>query len=914
MKVLEFGRALWQRMGNFVKTGLSIKARLGMGIALLLLLTLTNAVTVLVGRSLLNHAAEVMADNKEIERLVLEMNYGMQRARRLHSDFFLHVQEIGFAEAHEKYAQPSARQISQVITLSKTLQKLVEQSVVGEGLHLNHVDVNLYLSFAKRFADTSIEAVEVFTGLHAPIRGMEPQLEGILGEISAELNRGSESFWLFMDMKSHIQGYRISRHRPEMQSAFNVDTMLVKSIQDDPLINESRRQKLLSLLEQGRNIAVKILAAETSIKSQLNDFSIQALAVREVSTTLAKMAKNEVENSQQKIHSIRSLVVNIILMVTLTGVAAAFWLARMFNHSVIRRVDRLTRFAGELREGNLEVIIPEDSGDELGQLARTFNLMSARIRGLVNNLELKVAQRTDELVVSEGRYRQLFENSSSGVIICEACDECNDFIVRDCNRAVEAIEHISRQELLGRRVTAVFPGIQEFGLFSVMQSVWKTGQPTTMALEYYADERVSGWRENAVYKIASGEIVCVYNDRTAEKQAEIEKLAMEVKLQRSRKMEALGLLAGGVAHDLNNILSGIVGFPDILLMNLPQDSELRKPIAIIKDSGQRAAAVVADLLTVARGVTGRRQQAGLNALVLEYLASPEHLSFVARHPQVECVTRLDPDLPSILCSPVHIKKCIMNLVSNAMESIDGAGQVVLSTNLEHVADQMARENNVNPGEYAVLHVSDNGKGIQEKDLEHIFEPFYSKKIMGISGTGLGLAVVWNSVVDHGGMIQVKSSPAGTVLSLYFPLAVQGEGDAERSVEPGDFRSRGEKVLIVDDEIMLRDLAAAMLSSLGYEVEVAASGEQAVAYCQAQPVDLVLLDMMMEPGINGLETYRQILAFSPNQKAIVVSGYAETDDVTAVQGMGAKRFLKKPYSIEQLGRVVRYELDGNLTEI
>jgi CheY-like chemotaxis protein len=256
----------------------------------------------------------------------------------------------------------------------------------------------------------------------------------------------------------------------------------------------------------------------------------------------------------------------------------------------------------------------------------------------------------------------------------------------------------------------------------------------------------------------------------------------------------------------------------------------------------------------------------------------------------------------------------MNLVSNAMESIDGAGRVVLSTSLEHVAGQMARENNVNPGEYAVLHVSDNGKGIQEKDLEHIFEPFYSKKIMGISGTGLGLAVVWNSVVDHGGMIQVKSSPAGTVFSLYFPLAVQGEGDVERSVEPGDFRSRGEKILIVDDEIMLRDLAAAMLSSLGYEVEVAASGEQAVAYCQTQPVDLVLLDMMMEPGINGLETYRQLLARSPNQKAIVVSGYAETDEVTAVQALGAKRFLKKPYSIEQLGRVVRYELDGNLTEI
>jgi len=906
--------ALWQRMGNFVKTGLSIKARLGMGIALLFVLILTNAVTVLVGRSLLEHAEEVMADSQTIERLVLEMNYGMQRARRLHSDFFLHAPEIGFVAAHEQYAQPSVRQIAQVITLSKALQELVEQSVVGEGLQANHVDVNLYLSFAKRFADTSIESVEVFTGLHAPIRGLAPQLDGVLKEISGELDRDRESFRLFMDMKSHVQEYRLSRQRPEMQSAFNVERTLIQSLHNDPLLGESRLQKILSLLDQGRSLAVKILVAETSLKSQLNDFALQAVAVRGVSTALAEMAKKEVEYSQQKIRSIRQLVVYIILVMTLTGFVAAFFVARMFNHSVIRRVDRLTRCAGELREGNLEVLIPEDSGDELGQLARTFNLMSARIRGLVNNLELKVAQRTAELLASESRYRQLFENSSSGVIIYEACDQGNDFIIRDCNRAVETIEQISRQEVIGHKVSTVFPGIREFGLLSLMQSVWETGQPIIKVVGYYADERVRGWRENAVYKLASGEIVCIYNDRTADKQAEAEKLAMEVKFQRARKMEALGLLAGGVAHDLNNILSGIVGFPDILLMHLPQDSELRKPVGIIKDSGLRAAAVVADLLTVARGATGRREIAGLNSLVLEYLASPEHLPFVARHPQVECVTRLDSNLPPIFCSPVHIKKCIMNLVSNAMESIDGAGQVVLSTGKELVTDHVALENNVNPGEYAVLHVSDTGKGIQEKDLEHIFEPFYSKKIMGISGTGLGLAVVWNSVIDHGGMIQVKSSPAGTDFSLYFPLAERGSVEAGKSAETGDFRSRGERILIVDDEIMLRDLAAAMLSSLGYGVEVAVSGEEAVAYCQTHTVDLVLLDMMMEPGINGLETYRQLLALSPTQKAIVISGYAETDDVKAVQALGAKRFLKKPYSIGQLGRAVRYELDGNMTGI
>jgi signal transduction histidine kinase/ActR/RegA family two-component response regulator/HAMP domain-containing protein len=891
-------------ISQYWNNALSIRARLGLGVGLLLVLTMIITGTILIGRFMLNRAEVVLSKNIEIQRLVLDMERGMEKARWLYGEFFLHAPEIGFAEAHEQYAHASARQGANVITLSKALQELV-----GEGIHFKPVEVNLYLSFAQRFADTSIEAVELFAGLHSPDMGLEPQLNQVLAEIRAALNTDGEPSRLFMEMKSHIQEYRITRQRPQMQAAFNVELLLRKSLRNDPSLDDHGRQKIESLLDRARELAEKILVAEVAIRSLFNDLVIQAATVDDVSITLEKLASEEVKKSQQRIRHVRMTVVLIVVALTLTGIVAALLVAWMINRFVIQRVARLTRFAGELREGNLEVEIPEDSGDELGQLARTFNCMTVRIRELVNTLELKVEQRTAELSASEWRFRQLFENSSNGVMILEACEQGDDFIIRDCNKSALTMEQRTREELIGRRVTETSPGIREIGLLAVMQSVWKTGQPARTPVRLYVDERLRGWREYAVYRLSPAEIVCVYIDRTARMQAEEEKQGMEVKLQRARKMEALGLMAGGVAHDLNNILSGIVGFPDILLMNLPQDSSLRKPVEVIKDSGQRAAAVVADLLTVARGAAGRRENVGLNGLVQGYLASPEYLALGARHPLIDCESLLDPNLPPILCSPVHISKCIMNLVSNAMESIDGPGRVALSTGREIVTEPLARQNNVNPGEYAVLRVSDSGRGIKDKDLEHIFEPFYSKKIMGVSGTGLGLAVVWNSVADHGGMIRVESGSRGTTFFLYFPLSTQLLEEKRMESAPIDLSSRGEKILVVDDEAMLRELAVTLLQRLGYAVSCVASGEQAIAYLREHSVDLVVLDMMMEPGINGLETYRRILSFAPLQKAIIVSGFAESDDVKAVQALGAKRFVKKPYVFEQLGRAVREELDG-----
>jgi len=207
-----------------------------------------------------------------------------------------------------------------------------------------------------------------------------------------------------------------------------------------------------------------------------------------------------------------------------------------------------------------------------------------------------------------------------------------------------------------------------------------------------------------------------------------------------------------------------------------------------------------------------------------------------------------------------------------------------------------------------LSVIDNGTGVSTDDLERIFEPFYTKKVMGRSGTGLGLAVVWNVVQDHKGYINVTSDKNGTVFELYFPITrdeISGKG---LPIDTKDYKGDGETILVVDDIESQREISCKMLDTLGYNTKAVSSGEEAVEYLKVNRVDLLLLDMIMDPGINGRETYEKVIEIYPEQKAIVASGFAETDDVKGAQKLGAGKYLKKPLTLEKLGLAVKEELE------
>jgi nitrogen-specific signal transduction histidine kinase/CheY-like chemotaxis protein len=387
-----------------------------------------------------------------------------------------------------------------------------------------------------------------------------------------------------------------------------------------------------------------------------------------------------------------------------------------------------------------------------------------------------------------------------------------------------------------------------------------------------------------------------------------ERKKLEERLHRSEKMEALGTLAGGVAHDLNNVLGVIVGYSELLLMEIPEGNPWRRHISSILQSSQRAAAIIQDLLTLARRGVAVSEVVNLNKVITDYLETPEFEKLKAHHPSVTLTADLEKGLLNIKGSQVNLGKTIMNLVSNASEAISGQGEVIIRTKNCYIDKPIPGYDDMQEGDYVVVTVSDNGRGISAADIKKIFEPFYTKKVMGRSGTGLGLAVVWGTVKDHDGYIDVQSEDGkGSTFTIYLPATREELTWDDQKTSPKQYMGKGETILVVDDVKEQREVATSMLTRLGYRVEAVSGGEEAIAYLRSNKADLIVLDMIMDPGMDGLETYRRVLAINPKQKAIIVSGFSETDRVKKALELGAGTYVRKPYILENLGMAIRNEL-------
>ncbi|GEM_PF-2885359 len=483
------------------------------------------------------------------------------------------------------------------------------------------------------------------------------------------------------------------------------------------------------------------------------------------------------------------------------------------------------------------------------------------------------------------------------------------------NQAVADAYGFSVEELTGKKDADFNPNIEEVRHFREDdRAVIASGLPRENKEEQITDKN-GIVRFLHTIKIpfhlgtGSGDAVLgVSTDITERRKAEQERLKLEEQLQRAKKMEALGLLAGGVAHDLNNILSGIISYPELLLMDLPEDSPLVKPLLTIKASGEKAAYIVQDLLTLARRGVSFKEAVDLNSVISTYLQSPEFLKLKTFHPDVEVVRIFDTDLYHVSGSPVHISKTVMNLVSNAVEAMPEGGTVTIQTQNYNQETSVSSCYQIKPGESVILTVTDQGVGIAPEDLERIFEPFYTKKQMGRSGTGLGMAVVWGTVKDHGGTIDVQSvAGQGTIFTITLPAIAKPSTEVSKEISFDEIKGNGEKVLIIDDVKEQRIIAAAMLQKLGYEVMAVAAGEEALAVVETYAPDLLLLDMIMSPGMDGFNTYQKILGLRPGQKAVIASGFSETELVKKTQQLGAGIYIRKPYSLEGLGLAIKEEL-------
>jgi PAS domain S-box-containing protein len=595
----------------------------------------------------------------------------------------------------------------------------------------------------------------------------------------------------------------------------------------------------------------------------------------------------------------------LLALIVSSGVIA---LAMIIAQLMARPIVHLRRAAGKVAGGDLNATAVIRSRDEIGELGLAFNRMTGKLRDLIRSMQ----EGEEALRDSEQRFRQFFELGLVGMAIvspegewihvndrlCEILGyEHHELFERTWTELTHDDDRISHRA----RQQSLLSG--EIGSYSSAQRFIKKSGETVFATVSMAS--VGNDDDMVEYAIA------LIEDVTERRQAEEEKQRLEERLARSHKMEALGLLAGGVAHDLNNVLSGIVSYPDLILMELPQGSKLREAVQIMQDSGKRAAAIVQDLLTLSRrGVTATELLHLNEGIIADYLRSPEHSQLRIYHPGVRFESRLVPDLLSIRGSPVHLKKTVMNLVANAAEAQPEGGKVVISTENRYVDQPLKGYDDVQEGEYVVLRVEDQGVGISPADLQRIFEPFYTRKVMGRSGTGLGMAVVWGTVQDHNGYIDIQSVEGqGTIFELYFPAIREKVAKKAGEIPLTDYKGAGERILVVDDIADQREIAAQILTMLGYRVDTAASGEDAVAFLQSNRVDLLVLDMIMQPGIDGLETYRRVSKLYPGQKAIIASGFAEDERVKEAQRLGAGRYIQKPYTLEQIGLAVQAELSS-----
>jgi two-component system, cell cycle sensor histidine kinase and response regulator CckA len=370
---------------------------------------------------------------------------------------------------------------------------------------------------------------------------------------------------------------------------------------------------------------------------------------------------------------------------------------------------------------------------------------------------------------------------------------------------------------------------------------------------------------------------------------------------RASRLEMAGTIAGQVAHDFNNLLGPILGYPELIHDILPQDHKAHAYLDSIESAARKIASINQDLLTMGRRGHYSQTVVDLNRIVLQAAQELE-----ASTETVVVELDLCKKLNKIMGGSAQIHRILSNLLMNAQDAVDDIGQITCKTENFYAGDTLIAFGRIPRGEYVRLTITDNGCGIPDDIIQNIFDPFFSTKTSDRQrGSGLGLSVVDSVMKDHAGHLDCTSNVGqGTSFYLYFPVTHENSGETELELPKGGT----EKVLVVDDDEIQREVSSQLLAKLGYKNHTVRSGEEAIRFIQDNPQDLVILDMVMPGGMDGAETYRRLIEHCPGQKAILLSGFSPSERVMDAQKLGAGPFVRKPVTRTILAMAVRRELD------
>jgi len=507
-------------------------------------------------------------------------------------------------------------------------------------------------------------------------------------------------------------------------------------------------------------------------------------------------------------------------------------------------------------------------------------------------------QAEDALRQAEEKYRTIFENSIMGIF-----QTTPEGSYLGANRALARMYGYDSPEELIRSVTDVSKQIyvDPHKRTEFLDCIEKEGFVINFEAERYRKDGSKIWTLLDARAVRDETGNTLYYEGTTEDITERKRL--ESQLLQAQKMEAIGTLAGGVAHAFNNILMGIQGYVSLMMLEIDKDHPYYGRLERIEEQVQSAADLTKQLLGFARGGRYETKPLNINELVKKTLSM-----FGRTRKEITITGKYADDLWAVQADQSQIEQVLINLYVNAWHAMPSGGQLFLETNNITLYGETARLHNLQPGRYVKVSVTDTGTGMDEKTRQRIFEPFFTTKEMG-RGTGLGLAIVYGIIGGHGGAINVYSEPGcGTIFTIYLPASEQ-EILGERESVPEILRGT-ETILLVDDEAAVLTVTREVLESLGYTVFVAATGEEALASYEAagENINLVILDMVM-PGMSGGNTFEHLRALAPAVKAILSSGYAINGQAQKIIDRGCRGFLQKPYTALDLSRKIREVMDG-----
>jgi PAS domain S-box-containing protein len=607
----------------------------------------------------------------------------------------------------------------------------------------------------------------------------------------------------------------------------------------------------------------------------------------------------------------RMTIVYVLLGAAIVLLTVA--LALYYGRRIARPLEELTDAAETVaKTGSPTVRLPIQGTDEIASLASSFNTMLVRLQGSAESLEQRVAERTQELAVANDSLRRSEEFVSN---ILNTVDE--GFIVVDrqyrivaANRAFREQAGKAAQEILGKPCYEVSHHrdrpCYEAGEECAVRKVFESGQPMASSHVHREEGGTDIHVETKAFPIRneSGEIVSaieVLNNIT-------ERKSLEEQLRQAQKMEAVGLLAGGVAHDFNNVLSAIIGYGSLLKLKVPSEGQPGEYIDEIMAAADRATNLTRSLLTFSRKQDADRRPEDLGAVVRGFAKLLQRML----REDIELRLALADENLVILADRGQIEQIIMNLATNARDAMSGGGTLTFEARAVSLNEEFVHTHGFgSPGDHARLSVVDTGEGMDDRTRQRIFEPFFTTKELG-RGTGLGLAVVYGAVRQNGGHITVHSEPGGgTRFDLYFPLYRDAVPAGTEDRQPAEVQGGREVILLAEDESVLRRLTAQVLRDHGYSVIEAEDGEDALRRFaeHRDTIQLAVLDVIM-PKRSGGDVAQEFLRARPDLKVLFMSGYSK--DIVSGKGLltSEHEVLSKPFAPSALLAMIREVLDRN----